>query len=48
LTCPFCKLKLTLHGHMLEEVEREIKKKEEKASKKAKPRGAPGSRRKAG
>lgn len=48
LTCPFCKLKLTLHGHMLEEVEREIKKMERKASKKAKPRGAPGSRRKAG
>jgi transcription elongation factor Elf1 len=31
LTCPFCKLTLTLHGHMLEEVEREIKKLEEKA-----------------
>ncbi len=26
LTCPFCKLTLTLHGHMLEEVNREIKK----------------------
>ncbi len=26
LTCPFCKLTLTLHGHMLEEVQKEIKK----------------------
>lgn len=26
LTCAFCKLTLTLHGHMLEEVKREIKK----------------------
>jgi len=26
LTCPFCKLILTLHGHMLEEVKKEIKK----------------------
>jgi transcription elongation factor Elf1 len=26
LTCPFCKLTLTLHGHMLEDVQREIKK----------------------
>jgi hypothetical protein len=26
LTCPFCKLTLNLHGHMLEEVRREIQK----------------------
>jgi transcription elongation factor Elf1 len=26
LTCSFCKLRLTLHGHMLEDVGREIKK----------------------
>jgi transcription elongation factor Elf1 len=26
LTCPFCRLTLTLHGHMLEEVQREIQK----------------------
>jgi hypothetical protein len=26
LTCPFCKLKLTLHGHMLEDVREGIKK----------------------
>jgi transcription elongation factor Elf1 len=26
LTCPFCKLNLTLHGHMLEDVQREIEK----------------------
>jgi len=26
LTCPFCKLSLTLHGHMLEDVQKEIKK----------------------
>ena len=26
LTCPFCKLSLTLHGHMLEDVQREIEK----------------------
>ena len=26
LTCSFCKLKLTLHGHMLEDVQKEIKK----------------------
>jgi transcription elongation factor Elf1 len=25
LTCPSCKLKLTLHGHMWEDVQREIK-----------------------
>ena len=25
LTCPFCKLTLTLHGHMLEDVQREIR-----------------------
>ena len=29
LTCPFCKLVLTLHGHMLEEVQREIRKRRE-------------------
>ncbi len=23
-SCPFCKLTLTLHGHMLEEVQKEI------------------------
>lgn len=28
LTCPFCRLALTLHGHMLAEVKREIKKTE--------------------
>ena len=26
LTCPFCKLKLTLHGHMWQEVKRELEK----------------------
>lgn len=26
IICSFCKLKITLHGHMLEEVQREIKK----------------------
>jgi len=26
ITCPFCKLTLTLHGHMLEDVQREIAK----------------------
>jgi transcription elongation factor Elf1 len=26
LTCSFCKLSLTLHGHMLEDVHKEIKK----------------------
>jgi hypothetical protein len=26
LTCPFCNLTLTLHGHMWEDVQREIKK----------------------
>lgn len=26
LECPFCGLKLTLHGHMLQEVQEEIKK----------------------
>ncbi len=26
LTCPVCKLKLTLHGHMLEDVLKEMKK----------------------
>jgi hypothetical protein len=28
LTCPFCKLTLTLHGHMWEEVKREMEKSE--------------------
>jgi hypothetical protein len=31
LTCPFCKLTLNLHGHMLEEVKREIEKRKEKS-----------------
>ena len=26
LSCSFCKVKLTLHGHMLEDVRKEIKK----------------------
>ncbi|OGQ10492.1 MAG: hypothetical protein A2026_16005 [Deltaproteobacteria bacterium RBG_19FT_COMBO_46_12] len=26
LTCPFCKLTLTLHGHMWEDVRKEIQK----------------------
>ena len=26
LSCPFCKLRLTLHGHMWEDVQREIEK----------------------
>jgi hypothetical protein len=26
LTCSFCKLRLTLHGHMWQDVQREIKK----------------------
>jgi hypothetical protein len=30
LTCPFCKLILTLHGHMWEDVKREIRKLEGK------------------
>ena len=30
LTCPFCQLVLTLHGHMWEEVQQEIKKLSEK------------------
>jgi transcription elongation factor Elf1 len=25
LTCPFCKLTLTLHGHMWQDVQKEIK-----------------------
>ena len=29
-SCPFCKLTLTLHGHMLEEVQKEIQKLKEK------------------
>ncbi len=24
LICPFCKMKLTLHGHMWEEIQREL------------------------
>ncbi len=31
LTCPFCKLSITLHGHMWQDVQREIKKLEEKS-----------------
>ena len=30
LTCPFCRLKLTLHGHMWEDVQKEIQKLKEK------------------
>ena len=30
ITCPFCKLTLTLHGHMWEDVQREISKLKEK------------------
>ncbi len=26
LVCPFCKLKLTLHGHMWEDIQRELAK----------------------
>jgi hypothetical protein len=26
VTCPFCKLKLTLHGHMWRDVQKEIEK----------------------
>jgi len=26
LTCPFCKLKLTLHGHMWRDVQKEVEK----------------------
>ncbi len=26
LTCPFCKLTISLHGHMLEDVQKEIEK----------------------
>jgi transcription elongation factor Elf1 len=26
LNCPFCKLTITLHGHMLEDVQKEIQK----------------------
>ena len=26
LTCPFCKLTLTLHGHMWEDIQKEIEK----------------------
>jgi len=26
LTCPFCKLAITLHGHMLADVQKEIEK----------------------
>jgi transcription elongation factor Elf1 len=31
LTCPFCQLTLTLHGHMWAEVQQEIKRLAEKA-----------------
>jgi transcription elongation factor Elf1 len=31
LTCPFCKLTLTLHGHMWQDVHNEIQKLKEKA-----------------
>jgi len=30
IICPFCKLTLTLHGHMWEDVQREISKLNEK------------------
>ena len=30
LICPFCRLKLTLHGHMWEDVQKEIEKLKEK------------------
>jgi transcription elongation factor Elf1 len=30
LTCPFCKLTLNLHGHMWEDVQKEIQKLREK------------------
>ena len=30
LTCPFCKLTITLHGHMWQDVQKEIKKLKEK------------------
>ncbi len=35
LTCPFCKLSLTLHGHMLEDVQKEIKKFQKNADRKS-------------
>jgi transcription elongation factor Elf1 len=31
LTCPFCKLTITLHGHMWQDVQKEIKKLREKS-----------------
>jgi hypothetical protein len=31
LTCPFCKLTITLHGHMWQDVQKEIKKLKEKS-----------------
>jgi len=31
LACPFCKLTLTLHGHMWQDVQKEIQKLEEKS-----------------
>jgi rubrerythrin len=31
LTCPHCKLTLTLHGHMWEDIQKEIQKLKEKA-----------------
>ncbi len=34
LTCSFCKLSLTLHGHMLEDVQKEIRKLRTKAERK--------------
>ena len=35
LTCSFCKLSLTLHGHMLEDVQKEIKKLETNVTRKS-------------
>ncbi len=31
VTCPFCKLTLTLHGHMWQDVQKEIQKLEEES-----------------
>ncbi len=31
LTCPFCKLTITLHGHMWQDIQKEIKKLKEKS-----------------
>ena len=33
LTCPFCKLTITLHGHMLEYVQKEIQRLKEESPK---------------